>query len=117
MADQKQKYDAALLQHQQQATAQQQQLQDTTRQLQVAQQQLEKALAAAADAKQQREDAVLLQVRTRDDFNKLHSSHQVGHASNQVASACFFNVVCWTCRGAVLVCMSRGLCKHLQGYC
>jgi hypothetical protein len=109
MADQKQKYDAALLQHQQQATAQQQQLQGTIRQLQDMQRQLEEAQAAAADAKQQREDAVQLQIRTRDDYHKLHSSHQVGYASNKVASVCFFNMF-YAVHAEEL--HSAELCKH-----
>lgn len=76
MADQKQKYDAMLQQQQEQATAQQQKLQEATQQLQQLQRQLQEAQAAAADAKKQKDDAVQLQVCTRDKYNTLTTTYK-----------------------------------------
>jgi hypothetical protein len=78
MADQKQKYDAALLQHQQAASAQQDKLQATTRQLLEVQKQLDEATSAAADARKQREDAMQLQLATREQLSALSVMHKVG---------------------------------------
>lgn len=77
MADQKQ-YDAALLQHQQAASAQQDKLQATTRQLFEVQKQLDEATSAAADARKQREDAMQLQLATREQLSALSVMHKVG---------------------------------------
>lgn len=81
MADQKQKYDSAVQQHQQEANAQQQRLQEMTQQLKEAQRQLEEVQAAADDAKKQRDDAVQLQVCTRDQYNALSTTYKVGPAA------------------------------------
>lgn len=77
MADQKQKYDAALLQRQQEAAAQQQKLLDTTNRLQEVQKHLEEALAAASDARRRHDEAVQLQVAMRDQLNSITTTHKV----------------------------------------
>lgn len=77
MADQKHKYDAALLQHQQQAAAQQQKLSQTTQQLQEVQQQLQEALVAAGDVEKQRDDARQLHAAATEQLNALSATHKV----------------------------------------
>jgi hypothetical protein len=77
MSYQKQKYDAALLQQQQTATAQQQKLQESTQQLHDVQRQLAEAQAALSDARRQRDDAVQMQQSVQEQFGVLHTTHKV----------------------------------------
>lgn len=84
IADQKQKYEAQILQHQQAAAAAQDTLQATTRQLLEVQKQLEEAQAAGADARKQRDDAVQLQVATREQLNALGATHKVSALGSQL---------------------------------
>lgn len=77
MSDQKQKYDAALLQQQKTATAQQQKLQESTQQLHDVQRQLAEAQTALSDARRQRDDAVQMQQSVQEQFGVLHTTHKV----------------------------------------
>jgi hypothetical protein len=73
-----------LQQHEQTAATQQQKLQAVTQQLQEVQQRLQEALAAAADAKKQRDEAVQLQSTAREQLNTITATHKVGDVSESV---------------------------------
>lgn len=88
MAEERRQHAAALSQQKQHEASQAQLLEDKGARIAELQQQLAAAQATAADARKQKDDAVALQITTRDQLNALNSSHKVGAWGAQHSAAC-----------------------------